>query len=584
MNCRKGEELAIFFLFYYNNKANFQNPGTALKNHFSSAYDKFIPKPYFFLLLFLFLFPMGSWLKLFCRIDEVPLPENSDCVTLSLGNIEDESAVCRPVSFVLVKEGGNPKNYDDVISRGHFSSDSTNENTVSAYLYTGLNFQQNATENLFVENMVNAEIYLALDQNKGTTNLIRDPRDTRKAALMLNDEEIQESLLPVNRLRAQDVILSPGAEINLSYQQLSDTRVHSKATLTFTGFEDYIGDVVRVRFLKPGGNITNEWQIVSKEYAYVDSNGVAVVEAEFTRGAYSDWSPAVRLGDMCISDLYVYIDENADWWQYPYPDGDDLLLEASPSFVYGDLKMNFTPEDLNTHQRGYSWEQFYELTNIAYQNNQWSTNGLSREVWYAMNLATFDTTYSGVYQINNFFSQDPTLAASKLCTVVHRYVYLKAIEMLYPNQVTNLPSRFGLFYLSSVNKGYVIEKKDSYCFTYNGTDMVNDYITGKQNLYWKYYRTAALTCDPSGEEDYVFTNNAQAIDILYERGAQVALIREGDDEIYGDHTFLAVLTMDGQYRVVDAGYTRLMGLTLEERFQSNDCYIISVTGYLNADL
>jgi len=549
-----------------------------------TALLKFIPKPYLALLALLFFFPMGSWLKIFYRVPDIGLPAKDDCVTLTLENIEDDNALERPVSFVLVKEGGNPKVYDDVISRGHFETKSSEENVVSAYLYSGMEAQAQYDQNLFVERFVNAELYLALDQNSGATNLVNDPRDTRKAALILSEEEMAESRQPVNRLSGKDLILSSGSEIDVSYHQLSGTRVHSTATLTFTGFEDYIGDVVRVRFLKPGGSITNEWQIVCKDYATIDSNGVAVVDAEFTRGSYSDWSPSVRLGDMCISDLYVYIDENADWYQYPYPDGDDLLLEDSPSFVYGDLKMEFTPEDLGKHQRGYTWTQFDELSNLAYNNNQWSTNGLSKEVWYAMNLAVFDTSWSGVYEIDNFFGQDPTLAASKLCTVVHRYIYLKAIEMLYPNMVTNLPARFGLFYLKSVNKGYIIEKKNSYCFTYNGTDMVNDYVTGKDNPYWKYFRTSSLTEESTGIDDYCFTNNAQAIDILRERGAQVALIREGDDEITGDHTFLAVLTLDGEYRVIDAGYTRLMGLTLEERFQSNNCYIISVTGYLNADI
>jgi hypothetical protein len=265
---------------------------------------------------------------------------------------------------------------------------------------------------------------------------------------------------------------------------------------------------------------------------------------------------------------------NGDYSRDPRPNGQDKIIEAKGVVVNGYTVINIQPSDLDTHKPGMTLAEYARLTNIAREYGQGS--GLRNEVSLAMNYVTY---YPDAIQNPTnryaFCVQNATNTAAALCTTISRYLYLKALEILYPGSVTNLPEQFWLYYISMVDHGYVGIAGARYCFVTYAAPMVGNYLRNRprEDYEWEYNRNID------------FTNDTQAIELLRERGSQVVIIREGENHYYSSHSFLAVLTGDGVYRMVDPGYNRWTGLPIEERYQpGTGRYIHVIQGYAQTEL
>ncbi len=480
--------------------------------------------------------------------------EASRFVTVRLKSLK--FFVHKTVYYQVVRIGGSPNNPRDVIDQGSFPIE--RGGTGEFHVRLPYEHPRSGTNELFpvLEGGARmAEVYMTLDMNGNyLSNRIPDRHD--------------------RTIRRRVVSFVDSRLVVIDQKEMTDVSRANVVKLKIYGLPEAAGKRVVFRLVKFHGSQTNVSHVIAEGVFRIRKNGSGGSLAYYVDGEGRRTGAPVSFRSTRVLDLYLFLDMNDDYSRDPRPNGRDRIIEGKGIVVNGFTIINVQPSDLDTHKPGMTLAEFSKLTNIAREYGQGS--GLRSEVALAIQWVSY---YPEMIRNSTnrlaFCQQDSTNTAAALCTTISRYLYLEAVDILYPHSLTNYPSRFWQYFIEVVNRGYVTYSKGRFCFATYATPMVTDYLHNppRPGMEWEYARNAD------------FTNDTQAIALLRQRGSQVVIIREGDNPYYSSHSFLAVLTTDGVYRMVDPGYNKWTGLPLEERYRpGTGRHIFFIRGYAQTEL
>lgn len=463
----------------------------------------------------------------------------------------------KTVYYQVVRCGGSASNPADIIREGSFQI----ERGGSGMFHLQMPFPStngagtNRYQPLINGGVQMAELYMTLDMN-GNYLSNRAPDK--------NDRVLQRRVIAFTDNRV----------VTIDQSELRDLSRPNVVKLKIYGLPEAAGNRVLFRLVKFHGSQTNISHIIAEGVFRIKKNGSGGSLAYYVDSMGNRTGAPASFRSTRVLDLYLFLDMNGDYARDPRPNGQDKIIEAKGVVVNGYTVINIQPSDLQTHKPGMTFAEYARLTNIAREYGQGS--GLRSEVALAMNYVSYyPDMIKNPTNRYAFCVQNPTNTAAALCTTISRYLYLHALNILYPGSVTNLPQQFWLYYISMVDHGYVGIAGSRFCFVTYAAPMVGNYLRDKprEDYDWEYNRNVD------------FTNDTEAIELLRRRGSQVVIIREGENPYYSSHSFLAVLTVDGVYRMVDPGYNKWTGLPIQERYQpGTGRYIHVIQGYAQTEL
>lgn len=458
--------------------------------------------------------------------------------------------------YQVVRCGGSPDSSSDVILSGSLELGHGGNGEFHVKLpYAPGRSGTNAQPPLLDGGSRLAEVYMTLDMNG-------DYLSNRKPDA--ND-----------RVIARRVISFAGDRVAvIDHSEMRDFSRPNVVKLKLSGVPEAVGRKVVFSLVRLHGDPTNVSQIIAGGSFRIKKNGAGSSLAYIVDSSGNRTGTPVRFRNPRVLDLYLFLDENGDYESDPRPNGHDKIIEGKGVVMNGYTVIDLEDSDLDTHRPGMTFDEYAKLTNIAREYGQGS--GLRSEVALAQLMVSYD--HSMIRDETNreaFCVQDATNTAAALCTTISRYLYLHAVGILYPGSLSNFPSQFWQYYVDMVNHGYVTIAGSRFCFVSDALPMIDNYLTHppRADYAWEYNRNVD------------FTNDVQAIEMLKKQGSQVAIIREGENPYYSSHSYLVVLTVDGEYRMVDAGYNKWTGLPIEERYVPNQGrYIHVIQGYVPTEL
>jgi hypothetical protein len=285
-------------------------------------------------------------------------------------------------------------------------------------------------------------------------------------------------------------------------------------------------------------------------------------------------------GDFSTPQTVSLLNDEPDVHIYYTLDGTEPVIGVSPVYAFPILldstktlkavatKQGFQPSSVVNGTffiRAFSIAQInnlYQLANIRY--GQKTGEGLTAEVIRAQNLVSQNHSLLTNSTIRTkFLNQNPSIAASELCTGISRYLYLIAFHTLYPERVLSMPAGFAEFYIYGVNKGYITTDSGGVIFNWvsNGTDLVKDFIQVGYFLWWQKNRTEAG-----------FGTDGSLISYSTEREKRFFLLRDGPSSNGGTHTFLAIMHPSQEFKMVDTYHHPWTGKGFYEDANGSDIY------------
>ena len=208
--------------------------------------------------------------------------------------------------------------------------------------------------------------------------------------------------------------------------------------------------------------------------------------------------------------------------------------------------------------------QLVNLANVSY--GQLAGEGLTSEVQRAQSLVRANPSLISNSSLRTkFLNQNGALAASELCTVISRYLYLYAFSKIYPERLQNLPSGFAEFYVYAVNKGYVITDSGGVTFnwTADGYNMVKDFTVPLYFSSWIKYRT-----------DAGFGTDGSLLSFVSGKEGRLFFLSDGPDGNGATHNFLAVMHPVSGFKMLDTYHHAWTGKGFYENANVSSYYAV----------
>ncbi len=208
--------------------------------------------------------------------------------------------------------------------------------------------------------------------------------------------------------------------------------------------------------------------------------------------------------------------------------------------------------------------QFVNLANVSY--GQLAGEGLTSEIQRAQSLVRANPSLiSNSTTRTKFLNQNAALAASELCTVISRYLYLFAFSKIYPERLQNLPAGFAEYYVYTVNKGYVITDSGGVTFnwTADGYNMIKDFTVPLYFSSWIKYRS-----------DAGYGTDGSLLSFVSGKEGRLFFLSDGPDANGATHNFLAVMHPVSGFKMLDTYHHAWTGKGFYENANVSSYYAV----------
>lgn len=317
---------------------------------------------------------------------------------------------------------------------------------------------------------------------------------------------------------------------------------------------------VGVYFYEPTELSNNDPVIIGYCEFRLDNSGAGKGIA----GSYSTYDNSIPVDFKNHTNLrmFVILDRNQDYSSSRSPNGNDKIL-VKDIVIHQTTNLIIDAKQLFPFKNGFNSLQIKQLVDMTANLDQSGKENLILEIKHAMNsVQNNPDLINDIIDRESFLVQDAKIAAAYTCTTVARYIFIKAMEMIYPELIVSDTVNFPSYYIHAINQGYVLlgVTTKTFCYVANGDTMLSDYLDSSKLQYWHASRS-------------VYENNTGMLTKLYEDKPEIILIREGDYS-GGKHTLVGILDTEGKYYLLDTWYTENNGKLLEDRYGADSKRII----------